>query len=239
MGKPNARIQLERSTGRSYRKGFVCVLGQDPGLLRAMRLHVPEMDAGLTGCATPSELTTLRQITDIGCVITPLRLPGGTAWDLLGELFRHDDPVPVVVFSPDVTVATAVQAMKAGAFDCVVDECPGGSVDVSTLVASVSRALAHGRWLRVKGGLRRLAERRISRLTHRERQVFQLVAGGLSSKQAAVRLGVSAKTVEYHRARMMKKMKAGNVAELVRVAYLLGMLNRDPIPVPPREGIRV
>ncbi len=72
------------------------------------------------------------------------------------------------------------------------------------------------------------------RLTHREREVFQLVAEGLANKQVAHRLGIADKTVETHRSRVMSKMEAGTLAELVRTAYVLEMFDEGGDGVVPR-----
>ena len=114
--------------------------------------------------------------------------------------------------------------MKAGAFDFL--EKPVGE---DVLLTAIARAVERSRKSKVdQAGLEEL-EKRYSRLTPRERQVFALVNSGLLNKQVAADLGITERTTKVHRARVMEKMKAGSLAELVRMAERLGLdKNAEP-----------
>ena len=108
--------------------------------------------------------------------------------------------------------------MKAGAFDFL--EKPIGE---DVLLTAIARAVERSRKSKVdQAGLEEL-KKRYSRLTPRERQVFALVNSGLVNKQVAADLGTAERTIKAHRARVMEKMKAGSLAELVRMAERLGL----------------
>jgi FixJ family two-component response regulator len=112
-------------------------------------------------------------------------------------------------------VPTAVRSMKLGAVDFL--EKP---VDPRGLVEKVREALEKDSARRAVRETAREARRRMAALTHREREVLRLLAAGLSNKQAAAEMGISVKTVEHHRAHVMSKTAALNVADLVRLKML-------------------
>lgn len=148
-----------------------------------------------------------------GCVILDLRPPDVSGMVLFEHLRSLVVPVPVIFIAQDATIATAVAAMKAGAFDFL--EKP---LDAAVLVERVVQAVDLDR-------RRRRAERqrfdelaRLSQLTPREREVVDLVVAGKANKEIARALFISSKTVEFHRARAMKKVGARRTTDLVRIA---------------------
>jgi two-component system, LuxR family, response regulator FixJ len=110
----------------------------------------------------------------------------------------------------------AVTAMREGAFDFL--EKP---YDAERLIASIEAALAAEQRLRLEGDERARLMERIAELSPRQRQVMELVAEGLSSKQIALQLGISPRTVENYRAWVMERMDAANLADLIRKVLLL------------------
>ena len=153
-----------------------------------------------------------------GCVVTDVRMPDMSGLDLLRELVSRGVTAPVVVITGHGDVPLAVEAMKAGAFDFL--EKP---FDDERLLSLVSRAME-----RVSGQTlsdEQIAIRtRIARLSQRERQVLKGLVDGQLNKTIAWELGISARTVEVYRAKLMAKMEAGAFAELVRMALLAGDL---------------
>ena len=151
-----------------------------------------------------------------GCLLVDLRLPGLNGIDLFNLLRTMGKAIPMVFLTGYGDVPTSVQAMKAGAVDFLTKP-----VDEDELLEAIGRALARDVELRT-----RLAEQeelvgRRTTLTRRERQVFDLVVQGLLNKQIAGRLGTTEQTVKVHRGRVMQKMQATSIAQLVHISERL------------------
>lgn len=151
-----------------------------------------------------------------GCVVADVRMPGLSGLDLLRILQDRDIDLPLIVITGHADVSMAVQALKEGASDFI--EKP---FDDSVFLAAVSKALSGSQRAWVER--RRLdgIEARANSLTPREFEVMILVAQGLSNKAAAAELGISVRTVEIHRARVMEKMAADSLSVLVRMVLEL------------------
>jgi RNA polymerase sigma factor (sigma-70 family) len=147
-----------------------------------------------------------------GCLLLDVRMPGMSGLELLDHLVREQMLPPVIIITGHGDVPMAVRAMKAGAVDFI--EKPFND---EVLLDAIRHALADEEERRVNTG--RVAElsERMSHLTPREHEVMLMVTDGKSNKEIANSLGVSAKTIEAHRARVMEKMQAGSLAELVRM----------------------
>lgn len=152
-----------------------------------------------------------------GCVVADLRMPGMTGIDLQAELKRRGSPLQFIIITAHGDVATARTAFQAQAVDFL--EKP---FDHAELVKAIETAFA-AEQRRLEDNLRHGADReKLASLTEREREVLQLVARGLHAKEIARDLGISPRTVEVHKARIMDKLGARNVAELVRLAVATG-----------------
>ena len=153
-----------------------------------------------------------------GCVVLDVRLPGLSGLDLQRQMVEVGIHFPVVFITGHGDIPMSVQAMKAGAVEFLTK--PFRDQD---LIDAVRLGIQRDR----KGRTQRadLAELRnhLLHLTDRERQVMSLVVSGLLNKQIALRLGTSEKTVKIHRGRVMQKMKADSLAELVRMSQKLGI----------------
>ena len=144
-----------------------------------------------------------------GCVVADLRLPGMTGVELQAELQRRANPLPFIIITAHGDVPTARAAFQANAVDFL--EKP---FDQAQLLAAIERAYSHeGRRLQRAAEAARLAE-----LTARERDVLEHAAKGLHAKEIAAALGISPRTVEVHKTRIMEKLGVRNLAELVRFA---------------------
>ncbi len=154
-----------------------------------------------------------------GCVVTDVRMPDMSGLDLLRELVSRGVGTPVVVITGHGDVPLAVEAMKAGAFDFL--EKP---FDDERLLALVGRALERSPDQPMSE--EQIAVRaRLARLSQRERQVLKGLVEGQLNKTIAWELGISARTVEVYRAKLMAKMEATAFAELVRMALIAGDLD--------------
>ena len=139
-------------------------------------------------------------------------MPGMSGLDLLEQLAERGFIAPVIVITGHADVPMAVRALKAGAMEFI--EKPFND---QTLLDTVQRAIeADDEKRRLLGDRRKILER-LETLTPREREVMELVVSGNANKEAAARLGLSEKTIEVHRSRVMKKMRATNAADLIRM----------------------
>jgi FixJ family two-component response regulator len=146
-----------------------------------------------------------------GCVVMDLSMPGVGGLELQHTLSATADSPPVVFISGQGSVPSSVEAMKAGAVDFLTKP-----VDGNKLLGAVRMALEKDRETRAKHEERASITARMASLTARERQVLGGVVTGKLNKQIAAALGTAEKTIKVHRARMMRKMQAGSLAELVR-----------------------
>ena len=150
------------------------------------------------------------------CLVMDLQMPGLSGLDVQRVLQQRGVSTPIIFLSAFGTVATTVRAMRTGALDFL--EKPA---DPSALLASVARAAATAGDRVARQQQRAEMDRRLALLTARERDVFEGVAKGLPNKQIGAALGIALKTVKVHRGRVMQKMEAGSVADLVRAAEML------------------
>lgn len=153
-----------------------------------------------------------------GCILLDIRMPGMDGLTALRELQSRECPLPVIMVTAHGDVPVAIEAMKSGAFDFV--EKP---INTRQVLASVEQAIGISQrnildrqdLLKAREGLESLSQR--------ERDVLNLIAGGLMNKQIAFELNISQRTVEVHRSRVMEKMGAITVADLVRSSLLVGI----------------
>ncbi|WP_462330375.1 response regulator FixJ [Thiohalocapsa halophila] len=152
-----------------------------------------------------------------GCLLLDVRMPGMSGLELQAYLAKREHRIPVIIITGHGDVAMAVKAMKNGAVDFI--EKP---FDDEALVVSIRNALQHDEKQRALRSQRADIAARMAELTPREHEVMTMVTDGRSNKEIATSLGVSAKTVEVHRARVMDKMRADSLAELVRMVMMAG-----------------
>jgi FixJ family two-component response regulator len=152
-------------------------------------------------------------LSQIDCAVTDVRMPGIDGLALQEMLARTQPHLSLVFITGQGDVPMGIKAMKGGAVDFL--EKP---VDRKALLGAVRRGAERSREQRVSRAEIGELQQRYDLLTPRERQVFQLVTGGLLNKQVAGELGTSEQTIKVHRARLIIKMKAESLAELVRMA---------------------
>ncbi|WP_241665546.1 response regulator transcription factor [Teichococcus oryzae] len=154
---------------------------------------------------------------DTGCILTDVRMPGLDGLELLRRLKALGVQAPVVIMTAHGDIATAVQAMKAGAADFV--EKP---FDDSALLDTIEAACGRSELPGAAGAASESASR-IAELSAREREVLELLMTGKQNKEVARKLGLSPRTIELHRARMLAKLGVGSLAEAVRLAVQAGL----------------
>lgn len=148
-----------------------------------------------------------------GCLLLDVRMPGMSGLDLQEYLVEQEIAIPVIIITGHGDVHMAVRAMKSGAIDFI--EKPFND---EFLLNSIRNAIKLDAEQQVKQSERAEIATKLDQLTPREYEVMGMVTDGKSNKEIASALGVSAKTVEAHRARVMEKMAATSLAELVRMA---------------------
>jgi two-component system, LuxR family, response regulator FixJ len=152
-----------------------------------------------------------------GCLLLDVRMPGMSGLELQNHLAREEIRLPVIIITGHGDVGMAVRAMKAGAVDFI--EKPFND---EALLGSIRNALEFDEKQRALRAQRADIAARLAELTPREHEVMEMVTEGRSNREIAVALGVTPKTVEAHRARVMDKMRAESLAELVRMALIAG-----------------
>ena len=171
------------------------------------------------GYASTGDFLLHANLEGPGCLLLDLNLPGPSGLELQEELLRRGVTLPVVFLTGRAGVPESVRAMKSGAEDFLTKP-----VERQTLLEALDRALARDASQRAaRDGAERLLAR-FRRLTPRERDVLALVTQGKANKVMAGDLGVSQRTVEIHRAQVMRKMQADTLSQLIRMAVAIGIL---------------
>lgn len=147
-----------------------------------------------------------------GCLVLDIRMPGLGGLELQDQLLERGNSIPIIFITGYGDVPMAVEAMQKGAVDFI--EKPFRNQE---LLDRIHLALRTDEARRAEAQRARAVRSRIDKLTQREREVFELVVTGKPNKIIAFELGVSQRTVEIHRARVMKKMQARSLADLVRL----------------------
>jgi FixJ family two-component response regulator len=196
--------------------GVVFVVDDDDSVRRALSRRLRVAGFAVEAFASAQEFLGGAALDATACVVTDVRMPGMSGLDLQSSLIAAGFDMPIVFITGHGDVPTSVQAMRAGA----VHFLPKPFTDAQILSAvreALSLAVRRATERSVVSGVRA----RHATLTAREREVFTLVVDGLQNKLIADRLGAAEKTIKIHRGRVMAKMGAKSVADLVRIAARL------------------
>jgi two-component system response regulator FixJ len=192
----------------------IAIIDDDEAVLDSLRLYFARQDVETSCFASAKEfLATTRDGQRFDCVVSDVRMPGMSGLDLVQHLKSLGLAAPVILITGHGDVDMAVAAIKVGAFDFI--EKP---FDESRLLASVRSALDNMRQPDFDGAELKELQSRFNTLSARQRQVMELAVAGLSNKEIGSQLNISPKTVENHRAWVMERIGARNIAELVRMA---------------------
>ena len=195
----------------------VSVVDDDAAVLKSIGRLL--RSTGFTVCtfSSPHEFLNQHQTETPGCLVLDLAMPGLDGLQLQDAMQRAGIECPIVFISGHGDVPSSVRAMKAGAVDFLTKPFDG-----EELIGAVRAALRKDQAQRAARAERSSLDTRLSALTPREREVLEHVVAGRLNKQIAAELGTAEKTVKVHRARVMKKMAAGSVAELVSLVGRAG-----------------
>lgn len=153
-----------------------------------------------------------------GCLLLDVRMPGQTGFELQQALLERGVVLPIVFLTGHADVPTSVQAMKQGAVDLL--QKPVREAD---LIQALERALERDARMRQEHDVVTVLRRRYDTLTQREQEILAAIVTGQLNKQVAYSLGIAERTVKLHRARVLQKMRADSLAELVLMAKRLGI----------------
>jgi FixJ family two-component response regulator len=200
------------------RTAAVIVVDDDDAVRNSLRLLLKSVGLPTLTHTSAQEYLDAWDPAQPGCLVLDVRMPGMSGLELQEELNRRGAIVPVIFISGHGDIPMAVDAIQHGAFDFL--QKPFRDQD---LIDRVQRALAIDHANRETLAQRDTVRQRYESLTPREQEVIALVTQGKANKVMAGDLGVSQRTVEIHRARVMEKMGAQSLAQLVRMVIDLGL----------------
>ena len=195
----------------------VHIVDDDPSVRGAVGRLIRSAGYRARAYASADEFLVRESSDGPGCLVLDLRMPGTDGLELQEKLVASGCELPIVFVTGHGDIPASVRAIKAGALDFLTKP-----FDDAALLDAIRRGLAQYEKVREESERRMLVRKGLASLTPREREVFDLVAAGRRNKQIGVALGISEKTVKVHRGRVMEKMRAESLADLVRMADVRG-----------------
>jgi len=196
----------------------VFVVDDDPAVRDSLTLLLEEENLAVTSFASGEEFLANCAPATRACAIVDIRMPGMDGMQLQAELSRRGVSLPVIFLTGHGDIPLSVRAVKAGAVDFLTKP-----VTAAALLESVHAALDESARLQSHAEEVQTAADRMASLTERERQVMALAVEGLHNKEIARHLGISHRTVEIHKARIMHKTGAATLLDLARIAEAGGI----------------
>ncbi len=197
---------------------IVFVIDDDASVRAALSSLIRSVGLTVEVFVSASEFLASKRPAGPSCLILDVRLPGVSGLDFQAELAKANSVIPIIFITGHGDIPMSVKAMKGGAVEFLTK--PFRDQDLLDAVqVALERARARDESEQAMSALRA----KFKTLTHRETEVMALVTGGLLNKQVAAELGVSEITVKVHRGNVMRKMGAKSLAELVRIADMLGI----------------
>ncbi|MDX9860785.1 MAG: response regulator transcription factor [Rhodospirillales bacterium] len=204
-------------------KPIVYVVDDDPAVRDSLRWLLSSIDLEVETFPSAPDFLAAYRPDQLGCILVDVRMPGMSGLELQEELAARATALPVIIITGHSDVQMAVRAMKAGAFDFI--EKPFND---QALLDLVQKAIEENQVM-VRARLEYDdIRKRFDLLSPRERQVLEQIVAGEPNKRIAFHLGLSEKTVEAHRAKVMEKTKAGSLADLIKMATLLEAAKGNP-----------
>jgi RNA polymerase sigma factor (sigma-70 family) len=203
------------------RSGIVHVVDDDASFRKAMERRL--MQAGYEVSTYPSAQHLLDCVPSEsvpGCILLDVRIPGLSGPELQERLSKLGSALPIIFLTGHPDIPTTVRTIRGGAEDFLTKP-----VSSHVLLQAIERAIAHHEVTRGLKSKLDVVRAHISKLTPREREVFELVVRGKTNRQVANTLGATERTIKAHRQRVMEKMQVRSLAELVPLAERAGILD--------------
>jgi RNA polymerase sigma factor (sigma-70 family) len=193
-------------------EAIVYILDDDEAVRRSLCRLIESAGLATLAFEAPEDFLKVYHSGMHGCLLVDLRMPKMTGLELLDALRARGSTMPAIMITAFGDVPQAVRALKAGALDFIQKPFNG-----EVLLERIREALERDHQIRMTTSKQEEVWQRVERLTPREKQVMHLLVRGFSSKEVGTELGISRKTVDIHRGRIMHKLEAGSVAQLVRM----------------------
>jgi len=201
---------------RPNAEAIVCVVDDDSDIRDGVKLLLESVGISCVTFSSTREFLESEQFGNANCLILDVRLPGAGGLDLQAELTRAQIRTPIIFITAHGDIPMSVRAIKAGAIEFLTKP-----FREQELLDAIRVALERDRMQRIQDQDLRDLQSRFETLTERERKVMTFVIAGLLNKQTAAQMGVSEVTVKVHRHRLMNKLGAKSVPDLVRMAEIL------------------
>jgi len=214
-----SRVVAPSAEPTAKSKSTVLIIDDDQALRESLGRLLRSVDLNVQLFASVPEFLSVGRPNCTSCMVLDVRLPGKSGLDFQNELVAAGIQLPIIFITGHGDIPMTVQAMKRGAIEFLTK--PFRDQDMLDAIA-VGLARDRG-WRDTEKGVVELKER-FQALTPREREIMIHVVRGRLSKQIAADIGISEVTVKVHRSNMMRKMKAGSLPELGRIADKLALL---------------
>ena len=197
----------------------VFVVDDDPAVRKGIQFLVDSVNLPFADFSSAQEFLNDYDPTCPGCLILDMRMPKMGGLDLQDELNKCDYTLPIIFLTGHGNISASVKALKAGAFD-FIEKPPQNQL----LLDTIQKALRKDAQDRLLMQHKRRLQAKFSSLSDSGRDILKMIAEGQSNKTIAFKKGLSEKTIEYHRAKIMKKLEVNSVQELTKFAIEAGVI---------------